>query len=228
MVPLLRRLARIEALRWVRLMYLFPDRSVDSLIDVIAGEERICNYVDIPVQHASRAVLRRMNRPGEGEEYLSFLGKLRRASPDVSVRSTFIVGFPGETERDFDELMQFTEAAQLDWVGVFTYSREEGSPAAALPDQVPKRVAQARRRALMQSQREISAARRRRWVGRELEVLVEQAAPGGRRGRGRSQGQAPEIDGIVRLTGSARSAPLMPGQFVRATVEGSTAYDLNA
>jgi len=228
MAALLRRLARLEALRWIRLMYLFPDRSVDSLIELIAGEERICDYVDIPFQHASRSVLRRMNRPGDEEEYLRFLENLRRACPEVSVRSTFIVGFPGETERDFETLLQFVAAAQLDWVGVFTYSREEGSPAAALPGQVPKRVAQGRRRELMRRQREISAARRRRWVGRTIEVLVEKAEPDGRRGVGRSQGQAPEIDGVVRLRSSARAAPLVPGQFVFAHVTGSTAYDLEA
>jgi ribosomal protein S12 methylthiotransferase len=230
MAALLERLARVEALRWIRLMYLFPDRSVDALIELIAGEERICDYVDIPFQHASRSVLRRMNRPGDGEEYLRFLENLRRACPEVSVRSTFIVGFPGETEGDFEALMRFVEAAQLDWVGVFTYSPEEGSPAAAMPDPVPKRVAQARRRELMRRQREISAARRRRWVGRTIEVLVENISQDGRRGVGRSQGQAPEIDGVVRLRSSARAfaAPLVPGQFVSAHVTGSTAYDLEA
>lgn len=223
---LLRRLARIEPLRWIRLMYLFPDRSVDPLIEVIATEERVCDYVDIPFQHASGPVLRRMNRPGDGEQYLGFLGRLRRACPEVSVRSTFIVGFPGETERDFEELMAFVEVAQLDWVGVFTYSREEGSPAAAMPDQVPQRVAQARRRELMRRQKKISAARRRRWVGREIEVLIERVSPDGRRGMGRSQGQAPEIDGVVRLTAGKQTTPLIPGGFVRAQVHGHTAYDL--
>ena len=120
------------------------------------------------------------------------------------------------------------KAAQLDWVGVFAYSQEEGSPAARMPEQVPKRVAQARRRELMQRQQEISAARRRRWVGRTLEVLVEKAAPDGRRGVGRSQGQAPEIDGMIRLTSPARATPLVPGEFVQAHVRGSTAYDLDA
>ncbi len=228
MAALLRRLARIEELRWIRLMYLFPDRSVDALIEVIAAEERICNYVDIPFQHAARAVLRRMNRPGAGEEYLEFLGKLRRACPEVSVRSTFIVGFPGETERDFDELLEFVDAAQLDWVGVFTYSREEGSPAATMAEPVPVKVARARRGALMRRQREISAARRQRWVGRDVEVLVESVAADGRRGVGRTQGQAPEIDGVVRLTAGAREAPLVAGRFVHAFVTGSTAYDLQA
>jgi ribosomal protein S12 methylthiotransferase len=228
LAALLRRLARVEGLRWIRPMYLFPDRSIEPLIEVIAEEERVCDYVDIPFQHASRSVLRRMNRPGDGEAYLQFLEKLRRACPEVSARSTFITGFPGETESDFETLLQFVEAAQLDWVGVFTYSPEEGSPAAAMPDPVPKRVALARRRELMRRQREISAARRRRWIGRTMEVLVEQAPPDGRRGIGRSQGQAPEIDGIVRLTRRAGAAPLVPGQFVSAHVSGSTAYDLDA
>jgi ribosomal protein S12 methylthiotransferase len=228
MAKLLRRLARIEPLRWVRLMYLFPDRSVDALIEVIAEEQRVCKYVDIPFQHASRSVLRRMNRPGSGEEYLRFLEKLRLACPDVSVRSTFITGFPGETEPDFAELLQFVEAAQLDWVGVFPYSREEGSPAYAMTEQVPKKVAEARRRELMRRQREISAVRRRQWVGREIEVLVERVAADGRKGVGRSAGQAPEIDGVVRVSAGTRQPALVPGEFVRSLVRGSTAYDMEA
>jgi ribosomal protein S12 methylthiotransferase len=228
LAALMRRLARVESLRWVRLMYLFPDRSADAVIEVLATEERVCNYVDIPFQHASRSVLRRMNRPGSGEEYLAFLEKLRRACPDVSVRSTFITGFPGETESEFQELLQFVQAAQLDWVGVFPFSPEEGSPAHDMPDRVPRRAAEARRRELMRRQREISATQRRRWVGRELEVLVERISAAGRRGAGRSEGQAPEIDGIIRLRTGARQPPLVPGQFVRARVTGSTSYDLDA
>jgi ribosomal protein S12 methylthiotransferase len=225
---LMRRLARIETLRWVRLMYLFPDRSADRLIDVIASEERVCNYVDIPFQHASRAVLRRMNRPGSGEEYLDFLGKLRRACPDVSVRSTFIVGFPGETESDYQELLRFVEAAQLDWVGVFPFSREEGSPAHDMGEQVARKLAQERRRELMRRQRAISAARRRQWLGRDLEVLVERVSSDGQRAVGRSQGQAPEIDGVIRLSRGVRQPPFVPGQFVRALIRGSSTYDLEA
>jgi len=209
-------------------MYLFPDRSAEPLIDVIAEEDRICNYLDIPFQHASRPVLRRMNRPGDGEEYLRFLDRLRRACPKISVRSTFIVGFPGETDGDFAELLQFVEAAQLDWVGVFTFSQEQGSAAAAMPEQVPKRVAQERRRVLMRRQREISAARRKGWIGQEIDVLVEQMSPDGRRGVGRSEGAAPEIDGVVRLRARVRGPRLTPGQFVRSRVTGSTAYDLTA
>jgi ribosomal protein S12 methylthiotransferase len=228
LAALLRRLARIETLQWIRLMYLFPDRSADAIIEVMASEERMCRYVDIPFQHASRSVLRRMNRPGSGEEYLAFLDKLRRACPDVSVRSTFISGFPGETESEFEELMQFVQAAQLDWVGVFPYSREEGSPAHGMPGQVPRRVTDARRRELMRLQREISASQRRRWVGQELEVLVERTSANSRRGVGRSEGQAPEIDGIVRLRVGVRQPSLVPGEFVRVQVTGSSSYDLDA
>ena len=228
MASLMRRLAQIEALRWVRLMYLFPDRSADRLIEVIASEERVCNYFDIPFQHASRAVLRRMNRPGSGEEYLDFLGKLRRACPDVSVRSTFIVGFPGETEGDFEELLRFVEAAPLDWVGVFSYSREEGSPAHGHGEQVPRRLAQARRSKLMRRQRAISAARRQRWLGRDLEVLIERVSSDGQRAVGRSQGQAPEINGVIRLSRTARQPRFVPGHFVRALIRGSSTYDLDA
>lgn len=232
LAALVRRLARIEALRWVRLMYLFPDRSLEPLIDVLAGEPRVCRYLDIPFQHAAPEMVRAMNRPGGAESYLEFLGRLRAACPDVSVRSTFIVGFPGETERHFEELLQFVREACLDWAGVFKYSREEGSPAASMPGQVPRRVAQERYDRLMRLQQEITAARNARWLGRAIDVLVEEVdgecvgAPP--RATGRHEGQAPEIDGIVTLNlcDLAPAARPAPGQWVPVRVTGVEGYDL--
>jgi ribosomal protein S12 methylthiotransferase len=247
---LLRRLARIETLRWIRLMYLFPDRSLDPLIEVLATEARVVPYLDIPFQHAAPAIVRAMNRPGGAEAYLDFLVRLRAAVPDVSVRSTFIVGFPGETEAHFEELLAFVRAARLDWVGVFEYSREEGTPAAGLPGQVPRRVARERYHRLMAAQQEITRDRNARFVGRDLEILVERveggrvsdgsarfepckgshgSAPTPVRAVGRHAGQAPEIDGEVRLdlTGlSERERPAAPGDFVSARITAAEGYDL--
>jgi ribosomal protein S12 methylthiotransferase len=235
LAALVRRLARIEALRWVRLMYLFPDRSLEPLIDLLAeaeaaprGSARVCRYLDIPFQHAAPEVVRAMNRPGGAESYLDFLARLRAACPEVSVRSTFIVGFPGETERHFAELLAFVREAQLDWAGVFQYSREEGSPAASMPGQVPRRVARERYDRLMRLQQEITAARNARWLGRTFDVLVEEVD--GARAVGRHEGQAPEIDGVVTL--DLRDLPPAahpaPGQWVSVRATGVEGYDLVA
>jgi ribosomal protein S12 methylthiotransferase len=226
---LLHELAQIDDLRWIRLMYLFPDRSTEGLVEAITTGPKVCRYVDMPFQHASRRVLRAMNRPGDGEESLGLLQKLRTACPDIVVRSTFIVGFPGETEADFAELLAFVRAAELDWAGAFRYSREEGSPAADMPHQVPERLIQERYDRLMTLQQEITQRRNERWVGRELEVLVE--AVDGDTARGRTAGQAPEIDGSVCLhlgAGHPREGAVRPGDFVRAVVVRADGYDLEA
>lgn len=221
---LLARLNDIPELRWIRLMYLFPDRHAPAVMDAIASLPKVCNYVDIPFQHASQEVLRRMNRPGSGAEYLKLLERMRAQCPDVSIRSTFIVGFPGETEEHFQEVIDFSRAAQMDWVGVFRYSPEEGTPAAEM-EQVPVRVSKQRYRRLMELQQEISAARQQRWVGRKIEVVLE--VRDGDRGTGRSAGQAPEVDGETVLDLSA-TPELRPGDFLLAEVTGAGPYDLEA
>jgi len=224
---LLERLNAVPDLRWIRLMYVFPDRHAEAVLEAVASLPKLCKYVDMPLQHASPAVLRAMNRPGGGEDYLRLLANLRRACPDVSVRSTFIVGFPAETEEQFDELTGFVERAELDWVGVFRYSPEDGTPAAvprAGSPQVPKRVSKQRYDRLMRLQQEVSARRQARWVGRTVEVLVETT---GSAGSGRTQGQAPEIDGETSLDLAALPEAL-PGDFVEAVVTGSGVYDLEA
>lgn len=228
LAELLRRLGQIDGLRWVRLMYLFPDRSLEPLIDVLASEPRLCRYLDIPFQHAAPEIVRAMNRPGSAEVYLDFIARLRAAVPDVSLRSTFIVGFPGETERHFEELLAFVKQAGLDWVGVFEYSREEGTPAARLPRQVPRRVARERYHRLMRLQQEITAARNARWLGRRVELLVERLRDGG--AVGRHEGQAPEIDGEVLLSpaGVSKARRPVPGDFVFARVYAVDGYDLKA
>lgn len=225
LAELLHRLNEIPELRWIRVMYLFPDRHVAPVLEAVANLPKVCSYVDMPFQHASQRVLRAMNRPGGAQDYLQLLAKLREACPDIAVRSTFIVGFPGETEEDFAELSSFVEAAELDWVGVFRYSREEGTPAADRERQVAQRTSRKRYDRLMTLQQAISERRLRRWVGRTVEVVVE--VVDGVAGVGRTQGQAPEIDGETRLDLSGL-AGIRPGDFVLAEVTGSGPYDLEA
>jgi ribosomal protein S12 methylthiotransferase len=222
---LLARLNEVPELRWIRLMYLFPDRHADRVLEAVAALPKVCKYIDMPVQHASPEVLRAMNRPGSGQEYLRLLEKLRSACPDACVRSTLITGFPGETGSQFEEMMDFTRRAQLDWLGVFRYSLEEGTAAAAMEAQVPRRVSRQRYERLMGLQQEISAARGCRWLGRTVEVLVENVE--GASGTGRTQGQAPEVDGETRLD-LGRLPGTRPGDFVLAEVTGSGPYDLEA
>ena len=221
---LLERLNDIPELRWIRLMYLFPDRHAPAVMDAIAELPKVCKYVDIPFQHASADVLRRMNRPGSGEQYLELLKRMRARCPEVSVRSTFIVGFPGETEAHFQETLAFTEAARMDWVGVFRYSPEEGTPAAEM-EQVPARMAKERYRRLMELQQRVSTERQNRWVGREVEVVLE--VRDGDQGAGRTAGQAPEVDGetVLDLRGMPEARP---GDFLLAEVTGAGQYDLEA
>ncbi len=220
---LLARLAQIEGLHWIRMLYGYPTSITPRLIETMASQAAVCRYLDIPFQHADREVLRRMGRPGEGSTYLDLIAKLRAAMPDIAIRSAFIVGYPGETEDEFRHLLDFLEAAQLDRAGAFTYSPEAGTPAAALPDHVPAEVAEQRYHRFMAAQQTISLARNRRWVGRELEVLVE--APQEKAGwMGRSFRDAPEIDGLVLLRPGRRA--LRAGEFVTARITGAEPYDL--
>jgi ribosomal protein S12 methylthiotransferase len=220
---LLGALADIEGLYWVRLLYGFPTAVTPRLIEVMAREDRVCKYLDLPFQHADRMVLRRMGRPGDGDSYLKLIARLRAAMPDIAIRSSFIVGFPGESEEEFRQLLEFIEAAQLDRAGAFCFSPERGTPAAEMNDQVPAELARQRYHELMVLQQRVSLERNRRWVGREIEVLIE--APGEQKSEwiGRSFRDAPEIDGTVTVQ---RAASAKPGQFVRCRVTGAGPYDL--
>ncbi len=249
MLPtLLRELSQVDGVHWIRLFYCYPSRVNAAIIEAIATTPRVCQYIDMPLQHADDEILRRMRRPQSGDHYLRLLEQFRAASPDVAIRTTFIVGFPGETEAHFRNLEQFVEAAQFDRVGVFEYSQEEGTPAAELPDRVPARVKRERRERLMRLQQRISLARNRAWVGREVEVLVEGFAgdrgrrteeDGGRRkgdGRtsasvksghpssvfGRSFRDAPEVDGQIIVS----AVDVEPGDFITARITGAREYDL--
>jgi ribosomal protein S12 methylthiotransferase len=224
LAALLRELSTIDELRWIRLLYCYPNFVTDELLDAIAELPKVVKYIDMPLQHADDAMLRAMRRERSGAALVKLLDRVRDRIADVVLRTSFIVGFPGETDAAFDRLADFVRDEQFDRVGVFTYSREENTAAFDLPDQVPERVKRARRASLMATQSEISLAKNRSLVGREIEVLVEGAMPGrSTRLRGRTSGQAPEIDGSVFLAGDAEA-----GEFVRARVDKALSYDLHA
>lgn len=222
LAKLISKLNRIEALRWIRLMYCYPTKVTPELIDAIANCERVVKYIDLPLQHADADVLKAMNRRGNAEQYAKVIGDLRAACPEIAIRTTFIVGFPGETEAAFGKLMEFVENTRFDRVGAFIYSREQGTPAASLGKRVPRKVAAARYDRLMRLQQGISIERNRRFIGEKIDVLVEGATEDGMFGR--SYRDAPDIDGIVYLPASQAK----PGEFVRAKIADVTEYDLIA
>jgi ribosomal protein S12 methylthiotransferase len=222
---LLRALDAVDGLRWIRVMYAYPNRVTDELIDALAGGRRIARYLDMPLQHADPTMLRVMRRGGSGDAHLRLLETLRARVPGIALRTTFVVGFPGETEAQFRALCGFVEAAAFDHMGVFTYSEEKGTPAAALADDVPAQVKEERRARLMGIQEKHLARRRKALVGRTVEVLVEGPHPeSDLLLAGRMEGQAPEIDGGVILTDAPRV--LYPGEFVSVRIETAHAHDL--
>jgi ribosomal protein S12 methylthiotransferase len=222
---LLHRLGRVHGLRWIRVMYAYPATLTDPILDAIASEERVVKYVDIPLQHASEPVLRRMKRPGGRGNLLGMIERIRDRVPGVAIRTSFIVGFPGETDAQFLELLDFVRTARFDNVGVFTYSDEEGTASHGLDGRVPARVKESRRRKLLSVQKRISAERNRAKLGERVEVLVEGLHPeSDLLLRGRLATQAPEIDGQVILNDGAAAA----GSFVTCEVTEAHAYDLVA
>jgi ribosomal protein S12 methylthiotransferase len=222
---LLRELSQIDAIRWIRLFYCYPSRVNRGIIEAIATTPKVCHYIDMPLQHADDAMLRAMRRPMSYNGYLKLLADFRAAAPDVAIRTTFIVGFPGETKEQFATLERFAEEAQFDRVGVFEYSVEDGTPSAEMEPKVPSRTKRARKEALLQRQQAISLACNQRWIGRELEVLIESRAPlDPTTATGRSFRDAPEIDGQVYV----RRCAAQPGTFVRARVIEARPYDLIA
>jgi ribosomal protein S12 methylthiotransferase len=206
-------------LDWVRLMYAYPGAVTDKLIETMVQHPQICHYLDIPLQHGHPATLRRMRRPANIDWVHRTVAKMRAAMPDLAVRSTFIVGFPGETDEEFQALLDFIEEMQFDRVGAFTYSFEPGTPSALLPGQVDEDVKQARRDALMQKQQQISLARNQRQVGRTLTTLIEGTDKGV--SFGRTYRDAPEVDGLVIVGGT-----LPAGEMVPVRIDGALEYDL--
>jgi ribosomal protein S12 methylthiotransferase len=227
LAQLLDSLARIPDLKWLRFLYAYPNKVTGRLLETIARHDNICKYLDMPLQHASAAVLKSMRRGGNADIFLKTIERVRATVPDVAIRTTFITGFPGESEADFAVLSDFVRAAQLDWLGVFSYSDEEGSGAFHLGDKVPSRTIEARRRSLMRLQQSISRKSRARLVGRRFDLLVEgpsEETP--LLWDGRTQHQAPEIDGKVYINDFGPFEQLNPGQFYQCEITESQDYDL--
>jgi ribosomal protein S12 methylthiotransferase len=209
--------ASLDGLGRLRLYYLFPREIRQNLIDVMAGHPVIANYFDLSLQHSSKRLLRAMRRPSSGDGHLELISRIRRAAPDAATRSSFIVGFPGETDDDVENLASFLGEARLDWAGFFPFSREEGTVAATMPDQVPGDVISERLRYVQSIQEDITTARSGESVGRTLRVLVDQVEDG--QAVGRSYRQAPEIDGVILLDSG------IPGSWVDATITGAYGAD---
>jgi ribosomal protein S12 methylthiotransferase len=225
---LLRELNAIDGLQWIRLLYLYPTTITDDVLEAMAECEKVCRYVDLPLQHASATVLKRMGRPGHRKTYDKLLARIRERVPGVALRTTLIVGFPGETESEFAELEGFVADTGFDHVGVFTYSHEEGTRAFAAADDVPGVVKRRRRNAIMARQKRIVAAAQKRRIGSEIDVLVDGPAPEHELVlHGRLEGQAPDIDPVVFLT-DCDPEEYRGGQLIRARVVGARGYDLVA
>jgi ribosomal protein S12 methylthiotransferase len=223
---LLRELDTVDGLRWVRLLYLYPTTITEETIDAIAASTKVVRYIDLPLQHAADTMLKRMRRPGSRASYERLLLGLRERLPGVTLRTTFVVGFPGETEEEFQELVDFVKTVEFDHVGVFTYSHEEGTAAYAMADDVPARVKTARQRRLMSLQKRIVARRLRRRIGERVEVLVDGPSPEHDLVlQGRLAGQAPEIDPLVFLT-DGDPETLKPGDLVTGEIVEARGYDL--
>jgi ribosomal protein S12 methylthiotransferase len=229
LATLLHELAKIDGLRWLRFLYAYPNRITGKLLDTIARHDNICKYLDVPLQHASPAVLKTMKRGAGADIFLKTLERVRAAVPGVALRTSFIVGFPGESPSDFELLQQFIAEAKFDWLGVFSYSHEEGSAAYALDAQVPKRTIESRKRRLMKLQQSISRQTKQQWIGRELVVLAEgESEETPLLWEARTQFHAPEIDGKVYINDTGELAELQPGHFYKAQITESHDYDLVA
>ncbi|MEQ8835825.1 MAG: radical SAM protein, partial [Lacipirellulaceae bacterium] len=222
---LLTELDKVEGLDWIRLMYLYPMYFTDDVIDVIAGSKRIVPYLDMPLQHINDTMLKRMQRRVNREETETLLAKLRERVPNLVMRTTFITGFPGETDEQFEELMQFVAEQRFERLGVFTYSYEPDTPAAKLPDHLSDEVKEERRERLMAVQQQIAFEWNDAQLGRTLEVMIDQPVPGETSAWvGRSYADAPDVDGVVYVTGENLKA----GQIVPCEVVATQDYDLIA
>src|SRR4051794_5694383 len=228
---LLERLAHIPDVRWVRFLYAYPNKITGKLLETIAANPKICSYVDVPLQHASGNVLRRMKRGASGDVFLKSIEKMRKTIPNLTLRTSFIVGFPAETKQDFDELVRFVEAAQIDWLGVFAYSDEEGAGAFAMDEKVPAREIERRRKKLMQVQQQISRKKKSALIGRTFDVVLEGASEEtDLLWEGRTEMHAPEIDGKLFINdfGDYDESAIRKGAFFRCEITEAHDYDLVA
>lgn len=222
---LLRRLCKISGLRWIRILYCYPEEITDELITVIKTQEKICHYLDLPIQHASNRILKRMGRKTSKEDLRKIIAKLREEIPDICLRTTLITGFPGETQDDYEQLYRFVNEAEFDRLGVFTYSAEEGTPAALMEDQIPEETKARRRDELMALQQAIAFEKAEDMAAQKptLDAFIEGRLPEENVYIARTYKDAPEVDGFLFLH---TDRELMSGDFVRAVVTGSNEYDL--
>ena len=220
---LLKELCQIKGIRWIRLLYCYPEEIDDNLIQVMKEEPKICHYLDLPIQHASDAILKRMGRRTSKQQLIDTITKLRKEIPDIALRTTLIAGFPGETQADHEEVMEFIDEVEFDRLGVFTYSREEDTPAATMPDQIDQDIMDTWRDELMALQQEISIDKSAQMVGKTIDVMVEGYIAEDNTYVGRSYKDAPNVDGMVFFECDRE---LMSGDFVSVKITGSTEYDL--
>jgi ribosomal protein S12 methylthiotransferase len=226
---LLEKLAQIEDLRWIRFLYAYPNKITGKLLDTIASHKKICSYMDVPLQHASASVLKRMKRGGGADVFLRSIAKMRRTIPDLTLRTSFIVGFPGETEKEFKELCEFVREAQFDWMGTFSYSDQEGADAYGLDSKLSPREIERRRKHLMGIQRQISKKKKKSVVGQEFDLLLEGTSEEtDLLLEGRTSMHAPEIDGKVFVNDFPEEITPQPGEFYRCQITEAHDYDLVA
>jgi len=226
---LLEKLAAIEDLRWVRFLYAYPNKITGKLLETIASNDKVCSYMDVPLQHASASVLKRMKRGGGANVFLKSIEKMRRVIPDLTLRTSFIVGFPGETETEFGELCDFVHEAQFDWMGAFSYSDQEGAGAFSLEKKLSPREIEHRRKHLMSIQLKISKRKKKKLIGREFDLLLEgESEESELLMEGRTTMHAPEIDGKVFVNEFPEQIDPQPGQFYRCEITEAHDYDLVA
>lgn len=220
---LLKQLAGVEGIRWIRLLYCYPEEITDELIEVIRTEEKICHYLDMPIQHASDKILKKMGRRTRREELETMIEKLRSRIPDICLRTTLITGFPGETQKDQEELLEFVNEMEFDRLGVFTYSQEENTPAAEMPDQVEEEVKEQRQAEIMELQQDIAFDRAESLVGATMPAMIEGKVADENAYVARTYRDAPNVDGYLFVN---TSRELMTGDFVKVRITGSYEYDL--
>lgn len=220
---LLRELCKIKGIRWIRLLYCYPEEIDDNLIQAMKEEKKICHYLDLPIQHSEDDILKRMGRRTSREQLVSIIGKLREEIPDIVLRTTLITGFPGETKEQHERLLEFIDEMEFERLGVFTYSAEEDTPAAAMDGQIPEEVKEARRAELMELQQEIVFERAKGMTGKEMLVMIEGKVADEDAYVGRTYMDAPNVDGLIFVN---TDKELMSGDFARVTVTGAAEYDL--
>ena len=220
---LLRRLCKISGIRWIRILYCYPEEITEELIQTIKEEPKICHYLDLPIQHASDDVLKRMGRRTSKEELIHIISRIREEIKDITLRTTLITGFPGESKEQHEELMDFVDEMSFDRLGVFTYSAEDGTPAAQMPDQVEESVKEARRAELMELQQEIAFDQAEQMIGREVLVMIEGKVADENAYVGRTYKDAPNVDGLIFVN---TDTELLSGDFAKVRVTGACEYDL--